>query len=145
MKIIHKKIKKELEISGYLRLKEDMCMLKSILFVKDDWKIFHPILDFRDVCRVVKNNPVKSDCFEDYLIQSYASEKITKNVNIAQLNEQMRKVKDKFYKFDSKVKFNNLVGGSSSNQNTYLNNLNKQERLKSPKSEVFIQLETNNL
>jgi hypothetical protein len=100
MKIIHTKVKKELEISSYLRLKEDMCMLKSILFKKDEWKIFHPKLDFRDVYRLVNDAPVRIDGFEDYLIQSYRPEKIPRAANISSLNDQMRRLKQKYHSLE---------------------------------------------
>jgi hypothetical protein len=97
MKIIHRKVKKELEISSYLRLKEDMFMLKSILFTKDEWKIFSPKLDFSDVCRVIKNSAPGCDGFEDYLIHSYKPELIPKYTNMNILNEQVRRLKEKFH------------------------------------------------
>jgi hypothetical protein len=98
MNIIHCKIRKELEVSGYLRLKEDIYLLKSILFNPEETLIFNQITDFRDVQRIFKENNENevSDVYIDYLKASYYPRKLDKKQNYSVLLEMIRKLRVRF-------------------------------------------------
>jgi hypothetical protein len=97
LEIIHEKIKKELEISNYLRLKEDMTMMKAILFTNEESEIFNQLVDFRDVLRIFnESNPNLNDPYEDYLRKSYQPTKLPKTVNMSFINDMIRKIKARY-------------------------------------------------
>jgi hypothetical protein len=75
MKIILDKVGKELEIKNYFRTKEDICLLKSVLFAPEEYEIFNNRHDFRDICRALDDDSDLYDGFHGYLKRSYATEK----------------------------------------------------------------------
>ena len=101
MNIMHMKIKKELEVSSFLRMKEDMYLLKNILFNAEEAKVFNKILDFRDVMGIYKEGNEYSDVYTDYLKSSYMKIKPDKNNSYNMLIENIRKLKNKYQNISS--------------------------------------------
>jgi hypothetical protein len=108
MTIMHSKIRKELEVSGFLRMKEDVCLMKNIFFSPEEMKIFHHIVDFREVQKVLKEG-YEGDVYLDYLRSSYVKTKPDKNMTNSFLIDTIRNLKTRF------TTLNNLSNSNKGN------------------------------
>lgn len=118
--IIHDKIRKELEVSSYLRMKEDMTLMKIIFFGKEERQIFNQLIDFRDVTRIFKDNVgSQEELYEEYLRSSYQKVKLPKCANYSLMNDIITKLKAKFR--DKKELSNNSANKASAiRENNYM-------------------------
>jgi hypothetical protein len=120
MDIMHNKIKKEMEVWAYLRMKEDIYLLKSIMFNPDETIMFNQIVDFRDVQRIFKDSSESNDVYTDYLKASYYTRKFDKNRNYSALLDLIRKLRNRFQSISDKpispIKMNHIK------ENTYFKN-----------------------
>ena len=79
MDIVLNKINKETDFGGYLRLKEDVSLVKNIMFTTEQQIIFNSVIDFVEVYKSVYYDGSERMGFSGYLKASFEEKSVKRN------------------------------------------------------------------
>ena len=98
--MILEKINKEMEIQSYIRIKEDMHILKELLFDSNEMEMFSKPFEFKEIYESVKNKG-GSKGISEYLKKSFSTlimEKSKKN------EKDVKSFENKFEHYKEKIR-----------------------------------------
>jgi len=98
------KINKELEIKGYIRMKEDIHIMKELLIDQKDIDMFNRPLEFQEIYDLTRKNTLKYGGLSHYIKQSFSNIFYGKKKNTVK-NKEMKVFEKQFE--DYKRKYNN--------------------------------------
>ncbi len=96
MRIILDKVDKELEIKNYLRTREDLYLMKTILFTTEEYAMFNTRHNFGEICKAMEDGSDEYEGFHGYLKRSYTKETSAKPQKIRKYDSVIRNLKSKY-------------------------------------------------
>jgi hypothetical protein len=94
--IIVDKINKELDVSNFLRIREEVLMMRSVLFKDTEGDLFFPKVNMEDIFFAInKNSSLTSGGYFDYLKKSFVEEK-RKEIHPETKHRMMKAIQSRF-------------------------------------------------